>query len=59
MLVDHRSLTSHRRPGGELGGYGIRTSSSRNNRSDLVGKLNGLKAILNGLTIHYGDRLAA
>jgi putative transposase len=34
-------------------------TSSRKNRSDLVGKINGWKAILNALTIHYGDRLNA
>jgi putative transposase len=31
----------------------------RPNRSDLIGKVNGWKQILNALTIHYGDRLAA
>jgi transposase-like protein len=34
-------------------------TSSRKNRSDLVGKINGWKPILNALTIHYGDRLNA
>jgi len=34
-------------------------TSSRKNRSDLVGKINGWKPILNALTIHYGDRLTA
>ena len=29
------------------------------NRSDLIGKTNGWKHILNTLTIHYGDRIAA
>jgi transposase-like protein len=34
-------------------------TTTRRNRSDLVGKINGWKPILNALTIHYGDRLAA
>jgi putative transposase len=34
-------------------------TSSRKNRSDLVGKINGWKPILNALTIHYGERLNA
>jgi hypothetical protein len=29
------------------------------NRSDLTGKMNGWKSILNTLTVHYGDRIAA
>ena len=31
----------------------------RKNRSDLTGKMNGWKSILNTLTVHYGDRIAA
>jgi hypothetical protein len=31
----------------------------RKNRSDLTGKTNGWKVILNTLTVHYGDRIAA
>ena len=31
----------------------------RKNRSDLTGKINGWKTILNTLTVHYGDRIAA
>jgi hypothetical protein len=31
----------------------------RKNRSDLTGKVNGWKTILNTLTVHYGDRIAA
>jgi putative transposase len=31
----------------------------RKNRQDLTGKINGWKNILNTLTIHYGDRIAA
>ena len=31
----------------------------RKNRSDLSGKINGWKNILNTLTVHYGDRIAA
>jgi hypothetical protein len=31
----------------------------RPGRSNLTGRINGWKAILNALTIHYGDRLAA
>ena len=31
----------------------------RPNRPDLIGKINGWKEILNALTIHYGERLAA
>ena len=32
-------------------------NQNRPNRSDLVGRINGWKQILNALTIHYGDRL--
>lgn len=31
----------------------------RPNRQDLTGRINGWKAILNTLTVHYGDRIAA
>ncbi|MEI2697687.1 MAG: hypothetical protein V9E94_04840 [Microthrixaceae bacterium] len=31
----------------------------RPNRQDLTGRINGWKPILNTLTIHYGDRIAA
>ena len=31
----------------------------RKNRQDLTGKINGWKSILNTLTMHYGDRIAA
>jgi putative transposase len=31
----------------------------RKNRSNLTGKTNGWKQILNALTVHYGDRIAA
>ena len=31
----------------------------RKNRSDLTRKMNGRKSILNSLTVHYGDRIAA
>jgi transposase-like protein len=31
----------------------------RPNRSNLIGKTNGWKQILNALTVHYGDRIAA
>lgn len=31
----------------------------RKNRSDLTGKTNGWKTILNTLTVHYGERIAA
>ncbi|MCP4966179.1 MAG: IS256 family transposase, partial [bacterium] len=31
----------------------------RKNRSNLTGRINGWKHILNTLSIHYGDRLAA
>ena len=31
----------------------------RPNRSNPTGKVNGWKTILNALTIHYGDRIAA
>jgi len=31
----------------------------RKNRQDLTGKTNGWKTILNTLTVHYGDRIAA
>ena len=29
------------------------------NRENLTGKTNGWKAILNTLTVHYGDRIAS
>jgi putative transposase len=31
----------------------------RPNRENLIGKTNGWKHILNALTVHYGDRVAA
>ena len=31
----------------------------RKNRENLTGKTNGWKNILNTLTVHYGDRIAA
>ena len=31
---------------------------TRKNRENLTGKTNGWKAILNTLTVHYGDRIA-
>jgi putative transposase len=31
----------------------------RKNRQDMAGKINGWKTILNTLTVHYGDRIAA
>jgi hypothetical protein len=31
----------------------------RKNRSDLTGKTNGWKTIVNTLTVHYSDRIAA
>jgi transposase-like protein len=34
-------------------------TQQRKNRADLTGKTNGWKTILNTLTIHYGDRIAA
>jgi transposase-like protein len=34
-------------------------TQKRKNRSDLTGKVNGWKTILNTLTIYYGDRIAA
>ena len=33
-------------------------TARRKNRSNLTGKTNGWKAILNTLTVHYGDRIA-
>ena len=33
-------------------------TARRKNRSNLIGKTNGWKAILNTLTVHYGDRVA-
>ena len=33
-------------------------TAQRKNRSNLVGKTNGWKRILNTLTVHYGDRIA-
>ena len=34
-------------------------TQQRKNRSDMTGKINGWKNILNTLTVHYGDRIAA
>ena len=34
-------------------------TQKRKNRSDMTGKINGWKTILNTLTVHYGDRIAA
>jgi transposase-like protein len=34
-------------------------TQKRKNRSDMTGKINGWKNILNTLTVHYGDRIAA
>lgn len=34
-------------------------NQQRPNRSDLVGRVNGWKQILNALTIHYGERITA
>ena len=34
-------------------------TARRENRANLTGKTNGWKAILNTLTVHYGDRIAA
>ena len=34
-------------------------TSRRKNRENLTGKINGWKSILNALTVHYGDRIAA
>ena len=33
-------------------------TTRRKNRTDLIGRTNGWKAILNTLTVHYGDRIA-
>ena len=33
-------------------------TAKRKNRSNLTGKTNGWKTILNTLTVHYGDRIA-
>lgn len=34
-------------------------TQKRKNRADMTGKINGWKTILNTLTVHYGDRIAA
>ena len=34
-------------------------ATKRKNRENLTGKTNGWKAILNTLTVHYGDRIAS
>lgn len=34
-------------------------TTRRKNRENLTGKINGWKSILNALTVHYGDRIAA
>ena len=34
-------------------------TQQRKNRQDMTGKINGWKTILNTLTVHYGDRIAA
>ena len=44
---------------GERRWLGGSASQRRKNRSDMTGKINGWKTILNTLTVHYGDRIAA
>ena len=34
-------------------------TTRRKNRENMTGRTNGWKAILNALTVHYGDRIAA
>ena len=34
-------------------------TQQRKNRQDMTGKINGWKSILNTLTVHYGERIAA
>jgi len=34
-------------------------TQQRKNRQDMTGKINGWKTILNTLSVHYGDRIAA
>ena len=46
------------RTGGAKGAL-PRRHRRRPNRANLIGKINGWKQILNALTIHYGDRVAA
>ena len=41
-----------------MGGIVVATQR-RKNRADLTGKMNGWKTILNTLTVHYGERIAA
>ena len=33
-------------------------TTRRKNRTDLIGRTNGWKAILSTLTVHHGDRIA-
>ena len=37
----------------------LAATARRTNRENLTGKTNGWKAILNTLTVHHGDRIAA
>jgi putative transposase len=34
-------------------------TQKRKNRQDMTGKTTGWKTIINTLTVHYGDRIAA
>ncbi|WP_419838681.1 hypothetical protein [Candidatus Poriferisodalis sp.] len=53
--------TRHRSAGRRRSALGLPliATARRKNRTNLAGKTNGWKAILNALTVHYGDRIAA
>lgn len=56
-LRTHRKTCQERRGRTRLN-YLVATQQ-RKNRQDMTGKINGWKEILNTLTVHYGDRIAA
>jgi hypothetical protein len=57
-LID-RALVSHGLHRRHQAGRDQRKLQERKNRQDMTGKINGWKTILNTLTVHYGDRVAA
>ena len=55
--VRHRGHSTNER--GALKVLYLVATKKRKNRSGTTGKTNGWKTILNTLTVHYGDRVAA
>ena len=57
-LSNHRRLTRAHCQRDEHSRSG-ETQQQRKNRQDMTGRITGWKTILNTLTVHYGDRIAA